>query len=120
MALYEYLCRDCQTSFEVRRPMGDVDGGVACPSGHTDVRRKLSTFVSVRRAGYHGSQRRRCRWLHRRVLRGGLRLWPLTGLGFDHTEFPASWVLSNALALVRGVDFIAMPGALCPPGSDGR
>ncbi len=47
MALYEYLCRDCQTSFEVRRPMGEVDGGVACPSGHTDVRRKLSTFISV-------------------------------------------------------------------------
>ena len=47
MALYEYLCRDCQTSFEVRRPMGEVDGSVACPSGHTDVRRKLSTFVSV-------------------------------------------------------------------------
>jgi putative FmdB family regulatory protein len=47
MALYEYLCRDCDTSFEVRRAMGDTDGAVACPSGHTDVRRKLSTFVPV-------------------------------------------------------------------------
>jgi len=47
MALYEYLCRDCQTSFEVRRPMGEVDSSVTCPSGHTDVRRKLSAFSSV-------------------------------------------------------------------------
>jgi putative FmdB family regulatory protein len=47
MALYEYLCRDCETSFEVRRAMGDADGGVTCPSGHTDVRRKLSMFASV-------------------------------------------------------------------------
>jgi putative FmdB family regulatory protein len=47
MALYEYLCRDCETSFEVRRAMGDADGGVRCPSGHTDVRRKLSMFASV-------------------------------------------------------------------------
>ena len=47
MALYEYLCRDCQTSFEVRRPMGEVDSSVTCPSGHTDVRRKLSAFSSI-------------------------------------------------------------------------
>ena len=47
MALYEYLCLDCETSFEVRRAMSDTDGAVTCPSGHTDVRRKLSTFVSV-------------------------------------------------------------------------
>ena len=47
MALYEYLCRDCETSFEVRRAMSDTDGAVTCPSGHSDVRRKLSTFVSV-------------------------------------------------------------------------
>ena len=25
MALYEYLCRDCETSFEVRRAMSDTD-----------------------------------------------------------------------------------------------
>ena len=48
MALYEYLCRDCETSFEVRQAMGDADsGGVSCPSGHTDVRRKLSVFASM-------------------------------------------------------------------------
>ena len=47
MALYEYLCRDCETTFEVRRAMGDADSGATCPSGHTDVRRKLSMFASV-------------------------------------------------------------------------
>jgi putative FmdB family regulatory protein len=47
MALYEYVCRDCDTSFELRRAMGAADSGVTCPSGHTDVRRKLSVFASV-------------------------------------------------------------------------
>jgi putative FmdB family regulatory protein len=47
MALYEYLCRDCDTSFELRRSFGDADRDVTCPSGHTDVRRKLSVFAAV-------------------------------------------------------------------------
>ena len=47
MVLYEYFCRDCDTSFEVRRAMGDTDSRVTCPSGHNDVRRKLSMFASV-------------------------------------------------------------------------
>ncbi len=47
MAVYEYLCRDCEAPFEVRRAMGDADSDVTCPSGHTDVRRKLSMFASV-------------------------------------------------------------------------
>ena len=47
MAVYEYLCRDCETSFEVRRAMGDADVSVMCPSGHTDVRKKLSMFASI-------------------------------------------------------------------------
>jgi putative FmdB family regulatory protein len=47
MALYEYVCHDCQASFELRRTMGDADRSVTCPSGHRDVRRKLSVFASV-------------------------------------------------------------------------
>ena len=47
MALYEYLCRECQAPFEVRRSMEAVEGQVICPRGHTDVRRKLSVFASV-------------------------------------------------------------------------
>ena len=47
MAVYEYLCRDCDASFELRRAMGDADREVVCPDGHTDVRRKLSVFAAV-------------------------------------------------------------------------
>jgi putative FmdB family regulatory protein len=47
MALYEYVCRDCDLSFELRRAMSDADRSVTCPQGHTDVRRKLSMFASV-------------------------------------------------------------------------
>jgi putative FmdB family regulatory protein len=47
MPLYEYVCRDCDTSFELRRAMSDSDSRVTCPSGHTDVRRRLSVFASV-------------------------------------------------------------------------
>lgn len=47
MALYEYVCRDCDESFELRRAMGDADRDVTCPNGHTEVRRKLSVFASV-------------------------------------------------------------------------
>jgi putative FmdB family regulatory protein len=47
MVLYEYVCRDCDTSFELRRAMGDADRDITCPNGHTGVRRKLSVFASV-------------------------------------------------------------------------
>jgi putative FmdB family regulatory protein len=47
MALYEYVCRDCESSFEVRRSMEEADSRVTCPSGHSDVRRKLSMFAAV-------------------------------------------------------------------------
>ena len=47
MALYEYVCRNCDLSFELRRAMADADSSVTCPRGHTDVRRKLSMFASV-------------------------------------------------------------------------
>lgn len=47
MALYEYFCRECETSFEMRRPMGDADSNITCPQGHLNVRRKISVFASV-------------------------------------------------------------------------
>jgi putative FmdB family regulatory protein len=47
MALYEYVCRDCDVPFELRRAMSDADSPVTCPQGHSDVRRKLSMFASV-------------------------------------------------------------------------
>jgi putative FmdB family regulatory protein len=50
MPLYEYLCRDCDTVFEARRPMADADGPVACPDGHEHVARRLSVFATTGRA----------------------------------------------------------------------
>lgn len=47
MALYEYRCRECDTSFELRRAIGDADRDVTCPASHTDVRRRLSVFAAV-------------------------------------------------------------------------
>ena len=47
MAFYEYVCRECDISFDLRRAMGDADRDVTCPNGHADVLRKLSVFASV-------------------------------------------------------------------------
>ena len=55
MALYEYFCRECETSFEVRRPMRDADSGVTCPDGHRNVRRKISVFAAVGASDIAGS-----------------------------------------------------------------
>jgi len=51
MPLYEYQCRDCDTVFETRRPMGQADSPVACPAGHERVTRRLSVFATTGRAG---------------------------------------------------------------------
>lgn len=47
MAVYEYVCRACDTSFEVRRSIGDAEGDVTCPNGHTEIRRRFSVFAAV-------------------------------------------------------------------------
>lgn len=50
MPLYEYRCRECDTTFEDRRPMSQSEEPAMCPSGHADARRVLSVFASVGRA----------------------------------------------------------------------
>ena len=47
MALYEYRCRECEATFEVRRPMSEASLVTACPSGHAGAVRLLSVFASV-------------------------------------------------------------------------
>jgi putative FmdB family regulatory protein len=47
MALYEYRCRTCDTTFELRRPMAEANAPAACPDGHGDVVRLLSAFAAV-------------------------------------------------------------------------
>lgn len=51
VAVYEYVCRACDTSFELRRAMSDADSRVTCPQGHADVRRRLSVFAAVGSGG---------------------------------------------------------------------
>jgi putative FmdB family regulatory protein len=46
MPVYEYRCRTCDTTFEVRRPMSESSAAVECPEGH-EALRVLSVFASV-------------------------------------------------------------------------
>jgi putative FmdB family regulatory protein len=47
MAMYEYRCRTCDTTFELRRAMSESNDPVACPEGHPGAVRLLSVFASV-------------------------------------------------------------------------
>ena len=47
MPLYEYRCRTCDDTFEMRRAMSESNEPAPCPSGHTDSVRLLSVFASV-------------------------------------------------------------------------
>ncbi|MFZ9397164.1 MAG: FmdB family zinc ribbon protein [Ilumatobacteraceae bacterium] len=47
MPLYEFRCRTCESTFEVRRPMSEASDPATCPSGHPGAVRLLSVFASV-------------------------------------------------------------------------
>jgi putative FmdB family regulatory protein len=47
MAMYEYRCRTCDTTFELRRAMSDSNEPACCPEGHPGAVRLLSVFASV-------------------------------------------------------------------------
>jgi putative FmdB family regulatory protein len=46
MPRYEYRCRACGSTFELTRPMSESSAPCACPAGHDDTVKLLST-VSV-------------------------------------------------------------------------
>jgi putative FmdB family regulatory protein len=46
MPRYEYRCKACGTTFEMRRPMSQSSAPAPCPQGHSDTVKLLST-VSV-------------------------------------------------------------------------
>ncbi|HEX6235558.1 MAG TPA: FmdB family zinc ribbon protein [Acidimicrobiales bacterium] len=46
MPLYEFRCRTCGDTFEVRRAMADAADPAACPAGHADTV-KLMPLVAV-------------------------------------------------------------------------
>lgn len=47
MALYEYHCENCETDFELRRPIRESDAAAECPNCTSDqVSRRVSLFIS--------------------------------------------------------------------------
>ena len=50
MPFYDYRCRDCDDTFELRRASSDADRDVACPAGHVNVTRLLPVFAATGRA----------------------------------------------------------------------
>ncbi len=47
MPLYEFKCKECDDTFEVRRPMSEASDPATCPQGHDGAVRLLSVFASV-------------------------------------------------------------------------
>ncbi|MEE4543742.1 zinc ribbon domain-containing protein [Streptomyces sp. V4-01] len=45
MPRYEYRCKACGTTFEMRRPMSQSDAPAPCPQGHDDTVKLLSTVA---------------------------------------------------------------------------
>ncbi|MFG2473653.1 zinc ribbon domain-containing protein [Streptomyces fagopyri] len=45
MPRYEYRCRTCGDTFELTRPMADSAAPAACPAGHDDTVKLLSTVA---------------------------------------------------------------------------
>ena len=45
MPRYEYRCRACGDTFEMSRPMAESSAPAACPAGHDDTVKLLSTVA---------------------------------------------------------------------------
>lgn len=45
MPRYEYRCRECGATYELRRPMAESDAPAPCPEGHQDTVKLLSTVA---------------------------------------------------------------------------
>jgi putative FmdB family regulatory protein len=50
MPRYEYRCRACGDTFELSRPMSQSSDPAACPAGHDDTVKLLSTVAVGGRA----------------------------------------------------------------------
>ncbi|HEY3748025.1 MAG TPA: zinc ribbon domain-containing protein [Pseudonocardiaceae bacterium] len=51
MPTYAYKCRECADQFEVSRPMSESAAPTACPEGHRDTVKLLTTIAMTGRAG---------------------------------------------------------------------
>ncbi len=45
MPIYEYVCSECSSEFELLRSLSQADKEASCPQCHKPARRKLSTFA---------------------------------------------------------------------------
>jgi putative FmdB family regulatory protein len=45
MPRYEYRCKTCGSTFELRRPMSQSSAPTVCPQGHDDTVKLLSTVA---------------------------------------------------------------------------
>ncbi|HSR86097.1 MAG TPA: zinc ribbon domain-containing protein [Streptosporangiaceae bacterium] len=55
MPRYEYRCRACGDTFEQTRPMSESSAPAACPQGHDDSVKLLSTVAVGGRASAGGA-----------------------------------------------------------------
>ena len=48
MPIYEYVCQDCDTHFEVVRPIKDADAPITCKTCHSSehIKRMISVFFA--------------------------------------------------------------------------
>ncbi|MFX0575603.1 FmdB family zinc ribbon protein [Nocardia nepalensis] len=51
MPSYSFRCRSCGDTFDVNRPMAEASNPAACPNGHDDTVKLLTTFATVSRGG---------------------------------------------------------------------
>ncbi|MGK5742999.1 FmdB family zinc ribbon protein [Micromonospora sp. URMC 103] len=51
MPRYEFRCRACGDTFEINRPMVQAGDPAACPQGHLDTVKLLSTVAVTGRGG---------------------------------------------------------------------
>jgi putative FmdB family regulatory protein len=47
--LYEYYCHNCDTKFELLRPMSQSTSTAVCPTGHKGAKRAVSAFAAIGR-----------------------------------------------------------------------
>jgi putative FmdB family regulatory protein len=45
MPRYDFRCRDCDSTFEVSRPMSAASDPAPCPAGHDDTVKLLTTVA---------------------------------------------------------------------------
>ena len=51
MPIYEYICTQCKTEFELMRPFSEADKPAVCPKCNSEAQKLVSGFAS--KVGFH-------------------------------------------------------------------